>query len=115
MYSVGRKRKGHISIPALGEIFKTILHIENDQEKLTTLVKILDSIKTCDITINSPQKEAYQLAVDIMSFDSHIEPADALRLAEASQEQARLVTLDRKLVDNQKLMQEFNLNIAMPD
>jgi len=49
-----------------------------------------------------------------MQFDTRIEPADALRIAEAISEEAIFVTLEEKLVANNELQKKFNVKIKLP-
>ena len=49
-----------------------------------------------------------------MKFDIHMEPADALRIAEALTEDAIFVTLNQKLIENEPLQKKFNVKIKLP-
>ena len=49
-----------------------------------------------------------------MDFDSLIEPADALRVAEAITSKAIFITTDEKLVDNKSLQKKFDIKIKFP-
>lgn len=78
------------------------------------LYYISDLIERCNIKISSPTRKTYFTADNIMQFDTRIEPADALRIAEAISEEAIFVTLEEKLVANNELQKKFNVKIKLP-
>jgi predicted nucleic acid-binding protein len=113
-YRITKTRNGLISLPALGEVFKAIYFIEDNYEKHNVFNKILDLIQTASITFTSPTKETYKIVNRIIHFDTHIEAADALRIAEAKTEDVALITLDKKLIENIRLQEKFNITIKAP-
>lgn len=113
-YRVAELENGVISLPALGEVFKTVYFVVDDQKRMALFNKICDLLAECSITFSTPEKETYAYAGEIMNFDSIIQAADALRVAEAITSGAILITIDRKLVENKRLETEFKIKIKEP-
>lgn len=112
---VAEYRNGSLSLPALGEIWGALLRKVSDarqREKAFNLIG--DIIEQCSILISSPTRATYSAADDILKFDPRMEPADALRIAEAITEEAIFVTIDQKLIENVRLQEKFNVKIKLP-
>ncbi len=114
IYRIAETKKGIISLPALGEVFKTIYSVVDEQKRMVLFNKICDLLAECSITFSTPEKKTYVVAVQVMNFDALIQAADALRVAEAVTSGAALITIDQKLVENKRLEAEFTLKIKEP-
>lgn len=113
-YRIAESCNGIVSLPALGEVFKTIYFVADDQKRMTLFNKICDLLAECLISFSTPSLETYKLATKILEFDHLIQPADALRVAEAITAGAALITIDQKLVTNERLENEFGIRIKEP-
>ncbi|HLC74977.1 MAG TPA: hypothetical protein VJH88_03920 [Candidatus Nanoarchaeia archaeon] len=113
-YYLAERECGSISLPALGEIFRVLYSIKDEAIRMQRFTFVCDLIRKCNISFNSPDHETYRIATTIKEFDTLIEPADALRVSEALTSGATLITLDRKLIDNQRLQEHFNIKIKGP-
>ncbi|MBI1970082.1 PIN domain-containing protein [Candidatus Woesearchaeota archaeon] len=105
-----------ISIPAFGEVAKTIVRdAENDFDKAYVFIRLVRLLWDTNITFNAPQRAACRMLCAVMDFDYTIEPQDAMRIAEAKETGAkRFVTLDEKLVDKKALQERFRIKIEFP-
>lgn len=115
--NIGHKYKASVSIPALGEVCKTILtKVPERVEREKAFSDLGDLFTAKRIQFSSPQKSAYKKAIEIMDFDPLIESADALRYAEAIQSKAdKFVTLEEeRLVNNKRLQRKFGVKIRLP-
>ena len=109
---VERKRKnGYVSISCLGEVFNALHNIDDDILRNLVFAKINDLLSKDGFTINSPNRDTFKKADEILEFDYAIEPQDALRIAEAITNTAQLITLDNKLLSNKVLQNQFNVTI----
>ena len=112
---VAKYGNGCISLPALGEIWGALLRKVPDILKREHGFNLIsDIIEQNSITISSPTRHTYTIVDEILKFDMRIEPADALRIAEALTEDAIFVTLDQKLIANDRLQKKFNVKIKLP-
>lgn len=106
---------GTISDGALGEIWSAV-HKKVPKEKRDGILRQMnDLIDECKLVINGPSAESCMKAVEIMEFDTRIDPGDALRLAEASASgQERFVTIDKHLLENKQLENIVGIKIVSP-
>lgn len=111
--NVGLKYRVKVSIPAFGEICKTILaKVPSEFDRGTAFINLGFLLKAKKINFSSPNKDAYENAIKIINFDTRIEHADALRYAEAIQSGAEMfVTLESTLSENKKLQTHFGVKI----
>ena len=115
MSHVSKYGNGIISLPALGEIWGALLRNVLDARKREAGFTIIsDIIEQNSIAISSPARNTYTIANEILAFDQWIQPADALRIAEAITEGAIFVTIDKKLIENIRLQEKFNVTIKQP-
>lgn len=111
---VGEKYRGRFCIPALGEMLLAISFITDKTKQYDTLDVFLRLIKERKIGFASVENvEGY--ITKIKEIDKRIEPMDALILACAVADGAdKLVTLDEKLIHNEKLENELVIEIRHP-
>ncbi len=114
-YHIEKHRKnGFISMSCLGEVFHAIHRIEDYEQRSLAFNDINDILSREGFTINAPTKETFSIVNKIMEIDHFIETQDALRIAEAVTYNHHLITTDKKLIENKKLQQEFNVIIKGP-
>jgi predicted nucleic acid-binding protein len=112
---VGRSVRGLVSVPALGELTLAVrTELSTREAQLAAFDILFSFLDRARVDINSPGKTAYETAVRILERDRRVERADALRVAEAMEEGAVLVTLDSDLLDNRVLREEFGAVIIAP-
>ena len=91
------------------------LKIENEilrHDAFSFLMDLLDSRK---ITFYSPQFKAFRIIGEISHIDRTIEPADALHIATAIEDNAKIfVTFDENLINNHLIQKKFSLKIRHP-
>ena len=112
---VGYKYRGKFSLIVLGELLLDILGLEDFSERQDALEFIQGLTKKKKIEYGVMTKTVDELATKIKTIDYSIEQADRLILGCASEDNAEyLVTLDTKLVENEKLETELHLKIKHP-
>ena len=114
---VGYNYRGTLSIPVLGEVFMGLiskLEAETDKEKAFSIANML--IDNRKIDFSSPQFKTYSVIDKIKSIETGVEPMDALNLAAAISDCAKVfVTFDGTLLGNKKLENEFKIKIKHPN
>ena len=112
---VGTKYRGKLSLIVLGELFLDIFSLEDYSERQDSMEFIHSLIKKKKIEYGTIAKTIDEVATKIKSIDSRTDQADRLILACASEDKSDyLVTLDRKLIGNEKLEKELNIKIRHP-
>ncbi len=114
---VGYKYRGVLSISALGEIVMSSMRkLEEETEKGEVSLMISRFIDKRKIDFSSPRFKTYDIVKRIKSIESRAEPMDALNLATAITENAKVfVTLDNTFLGNKKLESAFGIKIKHPD
>ena len=114
LQKVGYNYRGIISSPVLSELFMTVLLIKDIQHK-TDLFSIIDKvIETRKIEFRTPRIIDENIR-KIKEIDTRIDPMDMEILACAIEHNAdTLVTLDIKLLRNEKIQQIFRIRIIHP-
>lgn len=106
LYNVEKSHKGMVSILSLGEISKSFL-MELKQTKNLELSfdKLEELLKPFQLT--SAKFEDYNLVSELKKVDYNLEPADALHIAIAVNNEVKFfITLgEKKLIDNSKLVE----------
>lgn len=111
---VGKKYRGVISLPVLGEILMDILSLETVREKYIALDLVDSIIAERKITYYT-QKNIGKSLLKVKELDTRIDPTDAEIFACSVEDGAKiLVTLDSDMVHNIKLEQTFNIEIKHP-
>ena len=111
---VGYNYKGVVSFPVLGELMSTVLSLDDYNEMHTMLEIISGFIRTRRIGQYS-QKSIEDISISIHHIDPRIDDLDREILACAIEDKAVVfVTLDKKLLDNQKLENSFDIKIKHP-
>lgn len=111
---VGKKYRGVISLPALGEILMDTLSLETIREKYIALDLVDGIIAESEIAYYTP-KTIGKLLLEIRELDTRIEPTDAEIFACSVEDGAKtFVTLDPKLIHNIRLEQMFGIEIKYP-
>ena len=111
---VGYNYKGKISFPSLSEIIISILSLDNYNDRQDTMETIFQLVKTRDIEFYAPKNIA-KILLRIIELDKRIEPTDMEIVSCTIEDKAdMLITLDKKLIGNQKLEKEFNIKISHP-
>ncbi len=114
-YQIEKQRKnGFISLSCLGEVFNAIHRIKDSEQRSTAFSEIDDILSREGFKINALTKETLLIVNRIIEFDHFIEAQDALRIAEAITHNHQLITTDEKMIENEKLQQEFNIAIKGP-
>jgi predicted nucleic acid-binding protein len=113
LQKVGYKYHGMFSIPVLGELLLSIARLGNYNEKHDSMDAILQLIKVRNIEFYSP-RNIEETAIKIRKIDSRIKPLDSHILACAIEDKSTLVTLDRKLINNNRIEKEFQIRIMHP-
>jgi predicted nucleic acid-binding protein len=109
---VGRSVRGLLSVPALGELALTIRNMPGTREdQLDAFERQYSFLEDAGVEINSPGRKAYETAARILERGSRVERGDALRVAEALEANAVLVTVDEDLLRNRVLREEFGARI----
>lgn len=112
---IGMKYRGKLSLVALGELFLDIMSLEDYSERQDAVEFIFGLIREKKIEYGTITNALDKASVKINNIDSRLEQADRLILASASEDRADyLVTLDKKLIRNEKLEKEFNIKIRHP-
>ncbi len=109
-------QKGSISTVSMGEVITTLLtKLENMNVKITAL-ELLDScISARRIRIMPPASDVLAYARSIQEIDSRIDTTDAINLACAIENEAKVfVTFDEDLLNNDKLERAFKIKIREP-
>ena len=115
LHHVSKYGNASISLPALGEIWGALLRkVEDSLKREHYFSVITDIIEQNALVISSPTRETYAIADSIVKFDTRIDPADALRIAETVTEEAIFITLDKKLIENTLLQEKLNVRIKPP-
>ena len=114
---VGYKYRGVISASALGEIvMSSIKKFEKETEGGKVSLFITDLVNKRKLVFSTPKFRTHPLVGKIKLIESRTEPMDALNLATAITENADVfVTLDGKLVGNNKLESAFKIKIKHPN
>ena len=111
---VGNKYLGIVSLPVLSELELAVFGVESYEERHELLDLIYQLIRERKIGFYSP-KDIGKLDVLIREKESRIDPVDRLIVASAIEHEADfLVSIDRKLVDNRTIKEEFELKIVHP-
>ncbi|MBU5537689.1 MAG: PIN domain-containing protein [Candidatus Aenigmatarchaeota archaeon] len=111
---VGYKYRGKFCIPALGEILLAISFIADKTKQYDALDVFLKLIKERKIRFASVENTE-EYVIKIKQLDKGIEPMDRLILACAIADGAdTFVTLDEKLIHNEKIEKEFGIKIRHP-
>ena len=114
LQKVGYNYKGIVSFPVLGELMSAILSLDDYNERQTLLEIITGFIRTRKIERYS-QKKTENISISIHHVDPRIDSLDREILACAIEDNAAiLVTLDSKLLNNQKLENAFGIKIRHP-
>lgn len=109
---VGKAIHGFVSTPALGEVVLAILRYYPDTAaQADALIALVDLIHRSRLDINSPNREAYSIALEVLENDYRIDPSDALRVAEAVVADAVLVTIDQKLLSSGYLKKRQDVKV----
>ncbi len=112
---IGNKYRGKLSLVVLGELLLDILGLENYSERIDAIEFVHSLIKNKKIEYGDIPKTIDEVATKIKNIDSRIEQADRLILASASEDNADyFVTIDTKLIGNEKLEKELNIKIRHP-
>ncbi len=111
---LGYNYRGKVSFPALSELMIVILELETFNKRYDLLETIVNLIKVRKIGFYSPL-DVGKLLDKIKEVDRRIFPLDREIVACAIEDKAfALVTLDKNLIKNQKLEQEFKIEILHP-
>lgn len=115
MKRLDKMHRGKLSIPVLGELLLYILkELKDKKEQYILLDLILGLVKEREIKIVSVEN-VEETIMKIKVIDSRIEPMDRLNLACAAADGAdTFVTMDKNLVNNEKLEKELNIKIIHP-
>jgi predicted nucleic acid-binding protein len=109
---VGRSVRGVLSVPALGELLQTIFESEARLEGQTTaFLELAEFIRRAEIEFSSPDRRAYETALEILENDYRITPADALAVVESIKAKAVFVTLDRTLLSSHYLRERRDVKV----
>ncbi|ODS36073.1 hypothetical protein BEH94_07530 [Candidatus Altiarchaeales archaeon WOR_SM1_SCG] len=113
---IGYKYRSNVSIFTLGEILMGIIKkFEEETDRQESFLFVNQLVDKRKIDFSSPQFKTYRIVEKIKSVETRAEPMDALNLATAITENARVfVTLDGKLVGNKKLESAFGTKIKHP-
>ncbi len=113
---VGYKYRGFLPVSVTGEVFMIVngrVDKELDRELFFAFFDKL--IRKRKIEFIGADFEVYGKVQEIRDIHYKIEPLDALHLATAITHKANVfVTLDRKLLHNQKIENKFNISILHP-
>ncbi len=113
---IGYNYRGRISLSALGEFLLIVLRDYVSVERELTIRKLYDLLGKRKITFLTPTKTTFNIATKVMELDFRIEPTDALHYATAVQENAKsFVTLDKILLENYIIENEFGVKIKHPE
>lgn len=111
---VGYKYRGKFCIPVLGEILLAISFIKEETKQYDVLDVFLKLIKERKIEFVSVENVEEHMA-KIKELDKRIEPIDRFNLACAISDKAKVfLTLDKKLIHNEKIEKEFGIKIMHP-
>ncbi len=110
--------KHKITIPALGEVFTTIIDEPFDwQKRSLTIEKVKDIVDKVDLYF--PKKKAFKIAIVLDNKFYGFDFADLLHVASAIEDCAdRFITIDNALLSNMKFLEfiklKSGLRIARP-
>jgi len=110
---VGYKCKGVISFPVLSELFFKILNLKTFDEQWDMFDLINSIIKEKRISFYSP-KDISEIDRKIKEVDITLDSLDRQILACAIENRATLVTIDSKLLRNERIQKEFDIKIRHP-
>ena len=111
---LGYNYRGRLSLPVTGELFIKISSLINIQDRQIAFEIITDLIKARKIDFYVPETISSNIQ-KIMSLDTRIKPTDAEILACAVEDNAKtLVTLDKILINNKAIENNFKLKIMHP-
>ncbi|GEM_PF-3569183 len=114
LQKVGYNYNGRISFPSLSEIFSIIIQLNNYNERQTMLETIIKILKDRKINLYCPEN-LEDIVIEIKRIDNRIDQLDRQILGCAIEDEtSTLVTLDRKLLNNEKLETFFGINIKHP-
>lgn len=114
LHRVGYKYRGNISFPVLSELFLVLVRIKDYRDKHGLFDFIDGTIATRKIGFHSP-KSISGIVERIEELDSRITPVDREIVACAVEENAStLITLDKNLIHNGKIEEEFRIKIMHP-
>ena len=105
---------GVFSLPVLGELMMALLESKDYNKRMDFQEFLVHLIKFHEVQYYAP-KRATSILDKIRMLDSRLDPIDTEILACAIEDGAQcLVTLDRKLICNKVLENEFNIAISHP-
>jgi len=110
---VGYKYRGIISFPVLSELFFKILNLLTYGKQLDTFDLINSIIKEKRISFYSP-KDISEIEKRIKEIDITLDSLDRQILACAIENKVTLVTIDSRLLRNEKIQKEFGIKIKHP-
>ncbi len=115
LQKVGYNFRGKLSLPVLGELFLVLSRIGDYESRLEMFDNIERTIDVRKIEFYMP-KSISSVLEDIRRVDERMDPVDSEIVACATEDNAVIfVTLDKKLVHNEKIENEFAIKIRHPN
>ncbi|MCK4730532.1 MAG: PIN domain-containing protein [Candidatus Aenigmarchaeota archaeon] len=114
---VGYKYRGYFSLPVIGEFFIKILdEIKEQYDRETALILLYDlkEEKSINFFVPSNKSKIGKITEEILSLDRRLEFTDASIVACAIEDKTILVTLDKDLLHNKKIEEQYNIKIRHP-
>ena len=115
---VGYKYRGYLSLPVRGEFFIKILdEIKEQYDRETALILLYDlkEEKNINFFVPSNKSKIGKITDEILSLDRRLEFTDASIVACAVENKATLITLDKDLLHNKKIEEQYKIKIRHPE
>lgn len=111
---LGYNYRGVFSSPVLGELMLSVFLMKDETKKHAFLDFLSDTVNARNIEFYTP-KNIHPIAMRISEIDSRLEPLDVDIVACAIENKAvNLITLDKDLIENKAIEEEFGLKIFHP-
>jgi len=107
--------QGVVSLPVLGELYLLLLRMNNIEKMYAFQENIIHLTRIHKLSFYTPTIENIKIQKFISVIDNRIDAIDREILACAIEDKASyLVTLDKKLIGNKKIVSAFNIKICHP-